>query len=144
MKADNPMQQNSSLQLPPAHPRTLQKKRALALAVLIAVLVLANQESATILPRLCPWYNLTDIDCPFCGLTRSVIATADFQPATAFRLHPFGPAVLALLAGWLILCCLGLFRDCWSIKIPRRLKIYSGAALALGWLCWWLFSIIGG
>ncbi len=144
MRTDNRKQQKISVSLPTERPRALQKKRALVLAALLGAILFANQESSTLLPRLCPWYNLTGIDCPFCGLTRSVIATADLHPIRAFWIHPFGPAVLALLSGWFFLCCLGLIRGERTLKISRRVGITAGAFFALGWLCWWLLSIIGG
>ncbi len=130
--------------VPHAQPGSVIKRRAAMLALLLAVLVLADHESASELPRLCPWYNLTGVDGPFCGLTRSVIATADLQPALAFQLHPFGPLVLALLVAWLSLCCLGLVRGGRTLKIPRRLKIAAVVSLAGGWLCWWLYFVISG
>ena len=144
MNADNKIGRERPVALPDPQPDNLLKRRAAVLAALLAVLIFADQQSASLLPRLCPWYNLTGIDCPFCGLTRSVIATADLHPTLAFQLHPFGPLVLALLGAWLILCCLGFARGRGgrTLKIPRRLKIAAGVALAGGWLCWWLYTTL--
>ncbi len=144
MNADNKKQHERPVTVPPSQPGSVLKRRATVLAALLAVLVLASHESVSELPRLCPWYNLTGIDGPFCGLTRSVIATADLQPALALTFHPFGPLVLALLVAWLILCCLSIARGGRTIKIPRRLKTAAVISLASGWLCWWLYSVISG
>jgi hypothetical protein len=144
MKTDNSKQKIISVALPDAQPRKLLKKRALVLAALLAALFVADQRSASLIPRLCPWYNLTGIDCPFCGLTRSVIATADFHPIRAIQMHPFGPAVLAVLIAWLVLCCLGLIRGGWTLKIPRWIAISVGVVSGFGWLGWWLFTVFKG
>ncbi|DAC24692.1 MAG TPA: DUF2752 domain-containing protein [Candidatus Poseidoniales archaeon] len=38
--------------------------------------------------RLCPWYHLTGIECPFCGMTRGFVAIShlDLEAALSFNL----------------------------------------------------------
>lgn len=52
----------------------------------------------------CALRALTGVPCPFCGLTRSVTATARLDLAAAFDLNPAGIAIvaaaLALLLTW--------------------------------------------
>jgi len=40
---------------------------------------------------------LTGVDCPGCGLTRSIVALVHGQLALGFRCHHLGPAVFVLL-----------------------------------------------
>ncbi|HET9626215.1 MAG TPA: DUF2752 domain-containing protein [Kofleriaceae bacterium] len=47
---------------------------------------------------VCPFRRLFDLDCPFCGLTRSFVALAHGDVAAALRFHPAGPALFAALA----------------------------------------------
>lgn len=42
-------------------------------------------------PSTCALRNIFGVKCPFCGMTRSVCATAHGQLRSAFRLHPLGP-----------------------------------------------------
>jgi hypothetical protein len=43
--------------------------------------------------RLCPWYHLFDITCPFCGMTRGFIAISHGEIAEAISLNPTSPLI---------------------------------------------------
>jgi len=43
--------------------------------------------------RLCPWYHLFDITCPFCGMTRGFIAISHGEIAEAISLNPASPLI---------------------------------------------------
>jgi hypothetical protein len=49
--------------------------------------------------RLCPFYWLTSLPCPFCGLTRGLCALAKGDWGGAVELHALSPLVMALLTG---------------------------------------------
>ncbi|MGO9483536.1 MAG: DUF2752 domain-containing protein [Rhodomicrobium sp.] len=49
------------------------------------------------LPSFCLFKALTGLDCPACGITRSVSALCDFDLTGSFALHPGGPFVAALV-----------------------------------------------
>ena len=52
-------------------------------------------------PILCPLRAATGVPCPYCGLTRSITATATGDLAGAVELNPAGPAVVVLtLFSW--------------------------------------------
>jgi hypothetical protein len=54
---------------------------------------------------LCWFRELVGVDCPFCGLTRSLVALLDGRVLDAFRFHPAGPLValwLAATSAWLL------------------------------------------
>jgi len=51
------------------------------------------------IPLRCPMKALTALDCPLCGLGRSLLALAWGDLPLAWASHPLGP-LLALLAGY--------------------------------------------
>src|SRR6185295_17087267 len=50
---------------------------------------------------LCLWHALTDLHCPFCGMTRSFVALAHGRLEAALRFHPAGPLLFVALAAFL-------------------------------------------
>lgn len=65
----------------------------------------AQLAAAFVVPRLgpvgvtCPVRAVAGVECPFCGMTRSFVATARGQLGEAFAFHPAGPfLMLAMLA----------------------------------------------
>jgi hypothetical protein len=49
------------------------------------------------IPATCPFYQMTGLPCPFCGMTRSVICLAHGRLAESLHYHPLG-IVFALAA----------------------------------------------
>ena len=49
------------------------------------------------LPSTCALRNIFGVKCAFCGMTRSVVATAHGQFKSAFQLHPFGPPLFLFI-----------------------------------------------
>lgn len=54
------------------------------------------------LPHSCALKHRFGIDCPLCGLTRSVIDTLHGLPVAAFGRHPAGPLLVMGSLWWLI------------------------------------------
>ncbi len=92
----------------------------------------------------CLFHLATGRPCPFCGLTRSFVATARFDLAAAVHVYPLGPLLFALLlaatvgAAW------------WTLArrrprlhlAPGATKLVAGVAvglLALNWAAKLLF-----
>lgn len=71
--------------------------------IVAASIILTPSESVITLfgwelPGLCAFKNLTGMDCPGCGLTRSFTFMGHGDPRQAFDLHWLGPALYALVA----------------------------------------------
>jgi hypothetical protein len=49
------------------------------------------------LTSTCILRTVTGVECPFCGLSRSLVALAHGRPAQAAAFHPLGPATALLL-----------------------------------------------
>lgn len=56
----------------------------------------------------CAFNRLTGVPCPSCGMTRSVLALADFNLIAAFQFHPLFFVSVAIL-GALALISVGLY-----------------------------------
>lgn len=80
----------------------------------------------------CTIYYLTGRPCPSCGLTTSVSATLHGELALAWRANPFGIAIVAVSAGFLLnsLMALGVRRSLW---ISERTVIWLLTLFLLGW-----------
>ncbi len=72
-------------------------------AIVVASIVLTPSDSVVTLfgwelPGLCVFKNLTGMDCPGCGLTRSFTFMGHGDLRRAFDLHWLGPFLYALVA----------------------------------------------
>jgi len=55
----------------------------------------------------CPLKATTDIDCPFCGMTRATLAMGRGDLGTALQYHPLAPFVLLFVLTLLVLVTFG-------------------------------------
>ncbi len=55
----------------------------------------------------CPLKATTDIDCPFCGMTRATLAMGRGDLGTALEYHPLAPFVLLFVLTLLVLVAFG-------------------------------------
>ncbi len=79
------------------------------------------------LPSFCPFYILTGLPCPGCGLTRAFVCLGHGQWRESLHWHPLGWLVFLLLAGlWL--------RN--GIYWLRGVALWSGSPAALNRLSW--------
>jgi hypothetical protein len=50
-----------------------------------------------LVPSTCSFHTVTGLDCPFCGITRSMVALAHGRWSDSISFHPLGPALLVFL-----------------------------------------------
>ena len=62
--------------------------------------------------RLCPFYHITGIECPFCGMTRGFVAMSHLDPITAIEFNVGTPLVYFAFIAIFI-------RSIWSLKEKR-------------------------
>ncbi|MEE8453072.1 MAG: DUF2752 domain-containing protein [Thermoguttaceae bacterium] len=88
----------------------------------------------------CVFKTCFGIDCPACGITRSVMATFSGQMSEAFRLHPAGPVVIGIVAIMALYLALVLLTGhkglAWrkEAKAYNVLEAFAIAALVIGWV----------
>lgn len=80
-------------------------------------------------PDFCPFYRLTGLPCPGCGLTRAFVCISHGQFAQSLHWHPIGWLVYAVFfALWL--------RAGATLAVGRpMIPLAPRAQTALGWLC---------
>jgi hypothetical protein len=83
-------------------------------------------------PSLCPFRLTTGVPCPFCGLTRSLMALGDGRLTDSVFLHLLGPVVL-LAAVVLLPLSLAAVLRAKAIAWPRSLLIVAGAITLVAW-----------
>jgi hypothetical protein len=88
----------------------------------------AVEEAARLMPLRCPLFFLTGIQCPTCGLGRSVVAALTGEIGLSLHYHPFGvPLVvstfLALFGWWFFPQRLSLFLSR-SVSFLRTKRSY--------------------
>jgi hypothetical protein len=95
---------------------------------------------AALVPLRCPLSFFFDIQCPTCGLGRSLVAAALFQGQESLRFHPLGLPLFwggqALLLGWI------LWPRGWMALSTRALDFVRRHQLLL-WLVIILYGVWG-
>tara|TARA_B100002051_G_C16520962_1_gene527699 strand:+ start:323 stop:736 length:414 start_codon:yes stop_codon:yes gene_type:complete len=62
--------------------------------------------------RLCPFFHITGIECPFCGMTRGFVAMSHLDPISAIEFNVGTPLVYFAFIAIFI-------RSIWSLKEKR-------------------------
>ena len=84
-------------------------------------------------PVLCPLRLVTAFPCPFCGLTRSLLAAGDGRFGLSFELSPLGLVALPLAALLLVLTVVALVRGR-RVRWPRVVLPAGGALVVSSWV----------
>ncbi len=90
----------------------------------------------------CPWFVLTGVDCPGCGVVRGCVALLDGDVAGSVRFNPFAPLVALLGVGW-------FGRHAWyaarGLSAPWiRVPAVVAGALSVGLVGVWGVRLAGG
>ena len=89
---------------------------------------------------VCVFRSVFGVDCPGCGITRSVMSLFAGDISGALRLHPAGPFVVALIALMVTYLVLVLFTKLKGFEWGKEVRAFTGiemlafAALLIGWI----------
>ena len=99
----------------------------------------AGEESALEGPTLCPFRLATGVPCPFCRITRSLLALGQGRLETSLQLSPVGIVVplVAALAGGRAVAAL-------ARGSPGRWPLPAVAGLTILILAGWALQLSGG
>ncbi len=111
-------------------------------AMLVAPVSLMSVHAWRGAPALgvCVFRSVMRVDCPACGITRSVMALLGGHVSQAFRLHPTGPVICGIVGVltiyFSVVFVTGAQRIDWAWEI-RMYKVSGRAAVAvllIGWI----------
>jgi hypothetical protein len=83
-------------------------------------------------PVLCPFRLATGLPCPFCGLTRSLLAAGGGQWERSLELSPLGPVVVLLAAPILVWIALATVRRR-RLRVPAPALAGVSVVVAASW-----------
>lgn len=113
----------------------------IGLIVILTYSALVNPEESNI--TTCRFHELTGLDCPACGISRSFYALSHFKFSDAYDYHIFGP-VLFLIFLFLLLFFLIELMIRMEIKLSSQFinfKLFSVVFIGL-WLTAWILKIL--
>lgn len=58
----------------------------------------------------CPFHRFTQMQCPFCGLSRSMVAMMDGDIGKSFAYHPLSLCIAVLFFGFIAAVCAAAYR----------------------------------
>ena len=91
----------------------------------------------------CRFNKLTGLECPTCGMTRSLLATARINIMDGFSHHLFGPLLFLFLLIVLLKYALELTRHKhMQINLPPGMVKYLFAGFGLAWFSLWIFRML--
>ena len=117
------------------------------LLALLTIPVAALVMRFTVLGRLhaCTFLWLTGRPCPFCGMTRSLLAIMRGAFTEAFKLNFFGPVIATAAGLWMLNCAVGFACGRRAVMGPSLVAVnwwIVRVVLAL-WAVYWLLRLAG-
>lgn len=108
---------------------------------ILAILILALLPSDGIGIILCPFYMVTDLHCPVCGLTRSMSSLIHFEFIKSLSYHPLGSLVLVFLFKMAVTNRSDLQKWVFWKKHPQLNKLMDFKIIAILFLAVWFIRI---
>ena len=105
---------------------SIMRDRVLRLAVLILPCLFILLNILHLFCWKCPFFTVTGIQCPGCGMTRGVIALLHGCITEALINHPFAPVLAAGWVGFAVISCLPEKRRTPLIEKIEKVEQKSG------------------
>jgi hypothetical protein len=113
--------------------------RPLFLVAAFAFLVTAFLPQVGFGVPLCGFYQLTDLPCFGCGMTRSLTCMARFELEQAWQYHPFGPVTWPFMV---VFAVVGV-RKTWSQALNHLFRKFDRVVTPVFWGVLFSFFVFG-
>ena len=81
----------------------------------------------------CPFRLATGLPCPFCGVTRSLLALGGGDLAGSLAFSPLGPATLVAALAFLAAAAIASWRSR-PLRLPLPIVTAAGGAVLVAWM----------
>lgn len=126
------------ISLKPLSRRQKKNKTAWIIGLLIILVysIFINPAESNI--TTCRFHQLTGLDCPTCGISRSFYSLSQFDFSGAFGHHPFGPVLFAVFSLLLVYFCVELLlkKEVQFTAGIFNFKWFSGVFLGVWFIIW--------
>jgi Protein of unknown function (DUF2752) len=92
-------------------------------------------------PRLCLFYKITGMDCPFCGLTRGFSLIAHGNVSGAIKFNSMSIAVFLFFVGQIIYRSYILIRGC-EVRTKRIYLNIPWIIIVTGLFLNWIYNLV--
>ena len=134
------MQFSKTVNLKPLSGRQKRNKAAWVIGLIIILFysIYVNPAESNI--TTCRFHEITGLDCPTCGISRSFYSLSKFNFNEAFVYHPLGPLLFIILGLLLIRFVIELLLNK-ELQLSIRILNYRWLYLAFAglWLVVWIF-----
>lgn len=97
----------------------LLRQKSLCLVLLLIAGILFLLQILKITVWVCPFFKITGLDCPGCGMTRAAAALFYGDIRRSLQLHPFASL---FIAGWLLLLLAIIIPEKFNKRIIAQLE----------------------
>lgn len=80
--------------------------------------------------------HLTGIECPFCGISHSLVALADGDLKASLAYHPLGPAAAVLFASFIVAVLASFQRRTEPIIESRAFSVFGSSLIVTSLVVW--------
>ena len=91
----------------------------------------------------CITRHLTGLECPFCGISHSLVALADGDLVASFHFHPLGPAAAMLFLSFIFAVIATISRRTAPVIESRAFSMLCSSLLLTSLIMWGTRTVLG-
>ena len=86
---------------------------------------------------------LTGIECPFCGISHSLVALADGHLRASFAYHPLGPVAVVLFSAFILAVIATVRRQHGAVIESRAFSVLGSSLIVTSVVIWGARTVLG-